>query len=82
MNAPVDPSRRKVTVDQLRLGMFLVELCGAWLDHPFWKTSFVLKDEADIDKLRRSRIREVWIDGETLKGCAAKSQGLAAQPRP
>lgn len=25
---------------------------------------------------------EVWIDGETLRGCAAKTQDLAAQPRP
>ena len=25
---------------------------------------------------------EVWIDGETLRGCASKTQDLAAQPRP
>ncbi len=25
---------------------------------------------------------EVWIDGETLRGCAAKTTALAAQPRP
>ena len=25
---------------------------------------------------------EVWIDGETLMGCAARPQDLAAQPRP
>ena len=25
---------------------------------------------------------EVWIDGETLWGCASKTQDLAAQPRP
>ncbi|MCA0356864.1 MAG: hypothetical protein LCH78_08305 [Proteobacteria bacterium] len=25
---------------------------------------------------------EVWIDGETLRGCAAKTAALAAQPRP
>ena len=25
---------------------------------------------------------EVWIDGETLRGCADKTQNLAAQPKP
>lgn len=25
---------------------------------------------------------EVWIDGETLKGCAARPEDLAAQPKP
>ena len=25
---------------------------------------------------------EVWTDGETLRGCAAKTQDLAAQPKP
>lgn len=25
---------------------------------------------------------EVWIDGETLRGCASRTQDLAAQPRP
>lgn len=25
---------------------------------------------------------EVWIDGETLRGCAAKTAALAAQPKP
>ena len=62
MNSQVHPSRKKITVDQLRLGMFLVELCGAWLDHPFWKTSFLIKDKSEIDKLQRSKIRQVWID--------------------
>jgi uncharacterized membrane protein len=27
-------------------------------------------------------LAEVWIDGETLKGCASKTQNLAAQPKP
>lgn len=31
---------------------------------------------------RYSYMAEVWIDGETLKGCAARTQDLAAQPRP
>lgn len=56
------PSLKKVPVDQMRLDMHLHEMCGAWLDHPFWKTKFVLRDPADLAKLQESGIKECWID--------------------
>lgn len=31
---------------------------------------------------RYGYVAEVWIDGETLKGCASKTQDLAEQPKP
>jgi uncharacterized membrane protein len=31
---------------------------------------------------RYGYLAEVWIDGETLRGCASKTQDLAAQPKP
>ena len=56
------PNLKKVPVDQMRLGMHLHEMCGAWLDHPFWKTKFVLRDPADLSKLQQSGIQACWID--------------------
>lgn len=56
------PVLKKVPVHQLRLGMHLHEICGAWLDHPFWRTNFVLHDPADLSRLRLSGIQECWID--------------------
>ncbi|NHC06498.1 HD-GYP domain-containing protein [Azonexus fungiphilus] len=53
---------KQIPVDQLRLGMHLQAFCGAWLEHPFWRTRFVLKDPADLALIRASTIREVWID--------------------
>lgn len=53
---------KKITVDQVRLGMHLHALEGAWIDRPFWKTRFVVSDPADLRKLRDSQLREVWID--------------------
>ncbi|MBN8494590.1 MAG: DUF3391 domain-containing protein, partial [Burkholderiales bacterium] len=35
---------KTIRVDQLTLGMHLHSLCGSWLEHPFWKTRFVLQD--------------------------------------
>lgn len=53
---------KKITIQDLRLGMHLHELCGPWLDHPFWRAKFLLSDPADIAKLRASGITECWID--------------------
>ncbi len=53
---------KKIPSERLRLGMHLQAFCGAWLDHPFWRTQFVLVDPKDIALILASSIREVWID--------------------
>ncbi|MFM2254427.1 MAG: hypothetical protein RJB68_2764 [Pseudomonadota bacterium] len=53
---------KKITVDQLVIGMHLKEFCGSWMDHPFWRTGFVITDPKDLVTIRASAIREVWID--------------------
>ena len=54
--------RKKIAVEEVCLGMYIDELCGSWMDHPFWRTSFGLDDLHDLEALRRSAVREVWID--------------------
>lgn len=53
--------------------MYIHELKGPWMDHPFWRTKFVLKDPVDLQKLRASQLQEVVID---------ISQGLDVVPEP
>lgn len=53
---------KRIQVDQLRLGMHLKEFCGSWIDHPFWRTEFVLKDPKDIELILASSVKEVMID--------------------
>ncbi len=53
---------KKISVEHLTLGMHLHEFCGSWMEHPFWRTKFVIKDQQDLDAVRASSIREVWID--------------------
>lgn len=57
---------KRISVQQLTIGMHLQEMCGSWMEHPFWKTSFLLHDQGDIDRILASSIQEVWID--TSKG--------------
>lgn len=54
--------QKKIKVEQLSLGMHIHELCGSWMSHPFWRTNFILKDPEDIQRIRQSGIKEVWID--------------------
>lgn len=62
---------KKISVASLRPGMFLQAVDGSWLDHPFWKRSFLLCDD-DIKKIARSDIESVVID--TDKGSDIDTQ--------
>jgi putative nucleotidyltransferase with HDIG domain len=53
---------KKISVQQLTVGMHLKEFCGSWMEHPFWRTGFVITDSKDIQSVLASSIKEVWID--------------------
>lgn len=57
---------KTIPAHQVVIGMHIHALNGAWVDHPFWKTKFVLDDIQDLKKLQASIIKEVVID--TAKG--------------
>ena len=57
---------KRIHIQHLTLGMYLHEFCGSWMDHPFWKAKFVLKDPKDLERIRSTAITECWID--TSKG--------------
>lgn len=78
---------KKIATSEVKLGMFVQSLEGSWLSHPFWKTKFVLTDEADLVALQASGVPAVWID--TSKGRdvqevqqAASAVAVAAGPAP
>jgi putative nucleotidyltransferase with HDIG domain len=76
---------KKIPVGDLRIGMHLHEMCGAWLDHPFWRTQFVLQDPADLRKLLASGVKEVVIDvakGRDVDAPAAPGVAPPAAPVP
>ena len=53
---------KSISVNQLTLGMHLKEFCGSYLDHPFWRTGFVLTSQKDLTAILESNIKELWID--------------------
>lgn len=61
----------KIKTADLKMGMHIKELCGSWLEHPFWRASFMLSNERDLERILSSGVDEVWID--TSKGVAPDS---------
>jgi putative nucleotidyltransferase with HDIG domain len=55
-----------ISTKQVRKGMFIHELKGSWIEHPFWHKAFVLENATDLKKLQASSVKEVVID--TSKG--------------
>jgi hypothetical protein len=53
---------KRISVQQLTVGMHLKEFCGSWMEHPFWRSGFVITDPKDIASILASSIKEVWID--------------------
>jgi HD-GYP domain-containing protein (c-di-GMP phosphodiesterase class II) len=53
---------KRIPTAEVRVGMHIHKLDGAWMSHPFWKTRFVLDDPADLKRLRDSGVPHVWID--------------------
>jgi putative nucleotidyltransferase with HDIG domain len=53
---------KRISVNQLRVGMYLHELCGKYMEHPFWRSKFLLEDKKAIELLLASPIKEVVID--------------------
>ncbi len=75
---------KKIAVRQLRIGMHLHKLEGAWTDHPFWRARFVIDSTADLRRLHECPIAECWIDTRLGLDLAEMHEPDGAQvlPRP
>ena len=73
---------RTIDVQSLLPGMYVNRLLGPWMQHPFWRSSFLIDGE-DIAKLRASVVSRVVID--TARGLdvpAATADRPDDAPRP
>ncbi|WP_323813784.1 HD-GYP domain-containing protein [Cellvibrio sp. NN19] len=53
---------KRIAVTDLQIGMFICEFCGSWMEHPFWKSRFLLTDPKDLHAIQTSGVKELWID--------------------
>jgi HD-GYP domain-containing protein (c-di-GMP phosphodiesterase class II) len=57
---------KHIELSDLEMGMFVHKMEGSWLDHPFWKSNFLIEDQKRLQLLKVSNLRGVVID--TTKG--------------
>ncbi|WP_332877440.1 HD-GYP domain-containing protein [Massilia sp. S19_KUP03_FR1] len=69
---------KKISLEQLQVRMYVHELCGPWMDSPFWKKSFMVDDQATLVKIGSTHFDAVWID--TAKGKDVALAALAPPP--
>ena len=71
---------KKIQLTQLRKGMFIDEFCGSWIDHPFWKKSFLVTTQEEFSNILASKIEELIID--TSRGLDVLVEVEASEPEP
>ncbi len=54
--------QKKITTDQVRIGMYVERFCGAWIDHPFWSSKLLIEDRQTLQRIQESTITELVID--------------------
>ncbi len=63
---------KRINASDLCIGMYINELCGSWMHHPFWRGRFLLSREQDLRQILSSPVTQVWIDTD---------KGLDVPPR-
>ena len=57
-------AERNIPLTRLVVGMYLIGVNRSWLQTPFLRHKFKIKDQSEIEALRRAGITEVTIDTE------------------
>jgi putative nucleotidyltransferase with HDIG domain len=73
---------KKIQVKQLQIGMYVQELCGSWIETPFWKKSFAIDSQTDIEKILHSKIAEAIIDTDRGLDVDESASALTAPSAP
>jgi len=70
---------KRIHVEDLTLGMYLHEFCGSWMEHPFWRTRFLLEEPRDLERIHSTAVQEVWIDVSRGKDVAVGKPSLSPE---
>lgn len=70
---------KKISVNDLVIGMHVKEFCASWIDSPFWRKGFMIADKNEIEILKNSAVKEVVID--TSKGLDCHQEPTQERPR-
>lgn len=68
---------KRIRIQHLTLGMYVHDFCSSWMDHPFWRAKFVIKECKDLARIQATAIKEVWIDTSRGLDVAAGVQAVS-----
>lgn len=71
---------RKIGIDRLKPGMYVVDLHKSWFEHNLWRQHFFVRDAALIQRLVEEGISEVSID--TARGVDVPDEAPATRLSP
>ena len=66
LNLMSDNHIKKITISQLKVGMYVHDLNCDWMTHPFFRSRFPVTTYEEIGRIREAGIRELYVD--TSKG--------------
>ncbi|MFS2155832.1 HD-GYP domain-containing protein [Pseudomonas sp. Pseusp122] len=74
---------RHISIDELRLGMYIHEFCGSGIDNHLWKNGFLLQSDQDLKRIRDVGIAQLWINvckgvDAGIKPCEGVTQSVSA----
>lgn len=78
---PLPKDQRKIPVDELRLGMYVI-MPVSWKDHPFFVNRFQLSSEEEIRKMKEAGLTEVLVDFKKSRLVEAPKEEGAKPPEP
>ncbi|HET8707058.1 MAG TPA: HD domain-containing phosphohydrolase [Pseudomonadales bacterium] len=71
-------SLRKITIEDLKPGMFVTELDVPWIKSPFFRHRRLIKNDEDVLLLRQAGVKTVIIDSD--KGLDSEERGSGNEP--
>jgi HD-GYP domain-containing protein (c-di-GMP phosphodiesterase class II) len=74
------PVLKKISVRQLTVGMYLRGLDGPWMNHPFWRGDFLIKDELMLREIQACGVEHCWIDVFKREEAPSAPEAVTADP--
>jgi putative nucleotidyltransferase with HDIG domain len=77
-----NPQLIRLPTSQVCVGMYVNSFCGSWLQHDFFRTSFLIDSPKIVERLRASGLEAVMIDPSRGVAPVARSAAGAAPLAP
>lgn len=72
----------RIPVEELKLGMLIDSMECSWLENPFWRRSFLIKTDEEIERLVESAVAFVSIDTRKGRGTTLHAQQRCGSDTP